>query len=261
MAQQLVSLDTRNKIKEFLREKARTQRPLTVEDVLKSIRSSVNRMLKRGYDYRDVVIAFSEYNVSVSVAVIETFYAPTKEEKGKGRPKKKLREKVPELEQPVSKEQLETIVARFQEMAKSRKGLNLQELVAELEEAIDEDVASGWRYEDIAHWIWEDFGIAIAPGTLKRYHTALKRHKSGEGEPEDQVGQEDSHNPLVATKQGQGEAGRRSRPAPVVSVNQQPMTTPSGGQRQARGEPTAVTKPRRLKELTSKDELEKEFNL
>lgn len=243
MAQQLVSLDTRNKIKAFLREKAKTQRPLTVEDVLKSIRSSVGRMLKRGYSYDDVAAALSEQNASVSAECIETFYAPTKAEKGKGKSKKKPREKLPELEQPVSKEQLETIVARFKELAKSRKGLNLQELVAELEEAIAEDLAAGWRYEDIADWIRDDFGIAIAPGTLKRYHTALKRPKSGEGEPKGQVAQESSE----------------SSPVPEPESLQEEV--PVGGRRQGREEPAAAVKPRRLKEFPSKDELEKEFNL
>ena len=148
MPQTYVSHETRDKIKQFLREKSKTSRPLTVEDVLKSIRSNVNKMLKRGFGYEDIAEALLEHDISVSVEIIESFYAPT--EKGKRKSRKKPREQVPELELSVSKEQLEKVEARFQELAKSRKGLNLQELISELKEEIDSDLKAGWSYEYIA---------------------------------------------------------------------------------------------------------------
>lgn len=224
MAQQLVSLETRDQIQCFLRKKAQTPRPLTVEDVLKSIRRSVSRMFKRGFGYEDVVAALSEQNIDVSTEIIEAFYAPSKAEKGKGRARKKQPKKIPELKQPVAQEQLEAIAARFCQLAKGRKGLNLQELVAALEEAIDEDLAAGWRYEDIADWIREDFSIAIASGTLKRYHLNLKRSGTSE---------------------------KKASPAPAPLEDEKSVEG---------GEPSA-TKPQRLQERASTDELEKEFNL
>lgn len=218
MAQHLVSLDTCEKLQRFLKDRAKHKRPPSVEDILMGIRPSVNRMLKRGFDYQDIVSALSEHNVSVDVAIIETFYAPTKR-KSKSKPRRKILE----LQQPVSRDQLETVVARFAELAKGRKGLTLQELVAALSDAIAEDLEAGWRYEDIADWIQADFGIEIAPGTLKRYHSAVK---SGKGQPH-------TTSPLL--------------PSP----HEQKLIT---------GEAAAVSRPRRLKESSSRD-LAAEFNL
>ncbi|NEP56916.1 MAG: hypothetical protein F6K31_07800 [Symploca sp. SIO2G7] len=201
-----VSHETRDKIKQFLREKSKTNRPLTVEDVLKSIRSSVGKMLKRGFGYEDIAEALLEHEIRVSVEIIEAFYAPT--EKGKKKSRKKPREQVPELELSVSKEQLEKIEARFQELAKSRKGLNLQELISELKEEIDSDLEAGWSYEYIARWLKDDFGIDIAPGTVKRYHQSKEKTVESDREPDN------GETPAKGKAQGGSEESSKSSTPP-----------------------------------------------
>ncbi|NEQ31056.1 MAG: hypothetical protein F6K04_08635 [Leptolyngbya sp. SIO4C5] len=175
MARQiLVSRETSERIKQLLKQRARTPRPLTVADVLKSLRPSVSRMLKQGHGYRDVIEALAAQNIVVSLEVIEAFYQSQVSGKGKG---KRPAKSHPELEQVVTQVQLDAIAAALKELAKTRRGQNLRELVAELEEAIDEDLAAGWSYDHIADWLDKDFSLKIAPGSLRSYHQALKREK------------------------------------------------------------------------------------
>lgn len=168
-----ISLETRDRLKSYLADKARTRRPSIVEDALKAIRPSVKKILKRGYIYSDVVAELEKLDIAVTEAVVEAFYAP----KPKGRNKKKTPERFPELTQLVTQQQRDRAIVRFEELATTRKGLTLRELVVELAAAIDDDLQAGWQYEDIARWIRDDFSVQISSGTLKRYHGELKRQR------------------------------------------------------------------------------------
>ena len=75
MAQVLVSSETQAKIKQMLQQKAKTPRPLTVEDALQKIRPSVRKMLRKGHSFEDVNIALSEQTINLLLVAIEAFYA------------------------------------------------------------------------------------------------------------------------------------------------------------------------------------------
>ncbi len=184
MAQVLVSSETQAKIKQLLQQKARTPRPLTVEDALKKIRPSVRKMLRKGHSLEDVNLALSEYNLNLPLAVIEAFYSPQKAaEKGNRKSQKRLSREIPALANSISRQQLDEIVTRFQQLAQTRKGKTLQELVASLVAEIDEDLQAGWNYEDIAQWLADDFNVKIAVSSLKRYHTDSKRKAKPVAQP------------------------------------------------------------------------------
>ena len=178
MTQVLISQETQEKIKQLLQQKAKTPRPLAAADALKKIRSFVSRMLKKGHSFEDVRTALAEQNLNLSFEVIKAFYTlPKGGEKSKRKSRKHSNEKIPALAQPISQEQLEAIVAAFQQLAQTRKGRTLQELVSTLEQEIDEDLNAGWDYDDIVQWLEDDFNVKIAASTLKRYHKDTKRKK------------------------------------------------------------------------------------
>ena len=184
MAQVLVSSETQAKIKQLLQQKAKTPCPLTVEDVLKKIRPSVRKMLRKGHSLEDVNSALTECNLNLPLAVIKTVYAPQKgAEKGNRKSQKRLSQELPALADPISQKQLDEIVTCFQQLAQTRKGKTLQELVASLVAEIDEDLQAGWDYEDIAQWLADDFNVKIAVSSLKRYHTDSKRKAKPVAQP------------------------------------------------------------------------------
>ena len=178
MAQPLITPEQRDQIKQYLKQKAQTRRPLQVADVLKQVRSSVQRMLKSGHTYEDIAQALQDHNLTVPVEVLQTYYRAKK---------KKQKTLAPELEQVVTQEQFDAIVAGFQTLAQTRKGCNLRELIAALEAEIDEDLQANWTFEHIVQWLQADFQITISPASLRSYYRALKREKTVEGEGSDPV--------------------------------------------------------------------------
>lgn len=174
----LTNPDEATKIAQLLRDCSEIPKPLTLFELLGKAKSSITQMLKNGHTYKDVVRVLASFEVMTSESEVEGCHTQVNQLKGKrGKRKRKDNHSNPEPEFLIDFAIAQQICQDLAQQAEIRKGLTKEELVAQLREPIEQMLASGYSYEDIAQQMSVG-GVQIAPSTLKTYYNKLERNQA-----------------------------------------------------------------------------------